>query len=151
VLLPSLRSLSFFVLAAALGCGPPTVDLPGGNSQTTSDRDGGGQGALTPPSIQPVPARYPHARLSIRGVAAGASRVLVEGAGNPVVAPVQPIDGSFCVTVELAAIPAHYTLDVRSQGGDGRLSEAAIVKVERARDATVAPGTELCDGSPPGG
>jgi hypothetical protein len=151
VLLPSLRSLSSLVVAAtALGCGPPTVDLPPGNEQTTSDRDGGGQ-ALTAPSLQPVPARYPHPRLAIRGVAAGASRVLVEGAGNPVVAPVQPIDGSFCVTVELAAVPAHYTLDVRGQGGDGRLSEAAIVKVERARDATVNPGTELCDGSPAGG
>ena len=146
---PALRSLILLsALVASSGCGAPSVDLPPGNEQTTSDA---APTELPAPNVSPVPARYPYPKIAIRGFATNASRVIVEGAGNPATGSVQPIDGSFCVDVELAAAPAQYTLDLRSQSGDGRLSPAATIKIDRANDAPAPTDAKLCDGSLPGG
>lgn len=136
-------------LAALASCGAPSVDVPAGNDRITSD--GGSGGDLSSPSVTPPPARYPYAKLALRGTAPNATRVIVEGAGNPVAAQVQPVDNSFCVVVDLAAAPAHYTLEVKSQAGDGRLSPGATVELDRANDAPPPPDGKLCDGTPAGG
>lgn len=136
-------------LAAALplvvGCGSPEVELPPGNEQTTS----AAPSDLPAPSLPNVPASYPYARLPLRGQAGkGASRVFVEGAGNPVVADVQLVDGSFCVMVELLASPARYTLEVRTQASDGKVSASTTVEVERDNSAPAPTNATLCDGTP---
>jgi hypothetical protein len=133
------------VSLVALGCGAPTVDLPPGNDQITSEAP---PAELPTPTVQPVPARYPYGKLAIRGIATNGLRVIVEGAGNPASGPVQPVDGSFCVVIDLDVAPARYTLELRSQGGDGRLSAPANVEVDRANDAPAPPDAKLCDGSP---
>jgi hypothetical protein len=137
-----------FTALVASGCGAPTVDLPPGNDQITSDA---APTELPTPTVQPVPQRYPYAKIAIRGFASNASRVIVEGAGNPASGGVQPIDSSFCVDVDLAVAPAHYTLELRSQSGDGRLSGKATVELDRANDAPAPADAKLCDGTPAGG
>lgn len=146
-----MRSLIFACAAAAtavLGCGAPTVDIPEGNDQITSEAP---PSELPAPTVHAVPGSYPFTRLAIRGIAANAARVFVEGAGNPAVGSVQPLDGSFCVVVELTVSPAHYTLDVRSQSPDGRLSAVTQVETARSNDAPAPADAKLCDGTPIGG
>src|SRR6187549_2116185 len=129
VLPPAVRSVTFALAALALSaCGAPDVELPP-SGPTTSDAGGGGD--LPKPTVTNAPAKYPYAKLALRGTAPNASRVIVEGAGNPATGNVQPVDGNFCVVVDLAAAPAHYVLEVKSQAGDGRVSEAAKVELDR--------------------
>lgn len=140
------------VLAAAgclAGCGAPSVDVPQGNDKATSDQQEQ-QGDIPAPSVQGAPSRWPYSKMALRGNAGQAARILVEGAGNPAVANVQPLDGSFCIDVELAAAPAHYKLTVRSQGNDGRLSDPSVVEVDRANDAQAPADAKLCDDTPAG-
>jgi hypothetical protein len=144
-----MRSLSLILLASlAVACGAPEVDVPEGNDQMTSPSLTAS--ALPTPTIERVPSRYPYARLAVRGNAGNATRVLVEGAGNPVAATVSPLDKSFCIVVELAAAPANYSLSLRSQGGDGKLSAPVTIEVDRSNEAPAPANTELCDGSPAG-
>lgn len=131
---------------AAVGCGAPTVDVPPGNDKITSDDVVAAD--LPQPSVALLPAQYPYARIAVRGVAPNATRVFIEGAGNPVAVQVQPVDGTFCAVLDLAVSPARYTLDITSQAGDGRLSESAMVFIDRANDAPAMPDAKLCDGSP---
>ncbi|HVH43955.1 MAG TPA: hypothetical protein VM925_16500 [Labilithrix sp.] len=141
-----MRTLILVALASvAVACGPPSVELPKGNDQITSDTP---PTELPAPSLQAVPESYPFRKLAIRGVAANAARVIVEGAGNPATASVQPLDGTFCVIVELNTSPADYTLTLRSQSHDGRLSLPANIGVSRASTAPVPLDAKLCDGSP---
>jgi hypothetical protein len=146
-----LRSLTltivFAALAGAVGCGSPSVDLPVSNDDVTSEAP---PSELPAPVVNAVSARYPYAKLALRGSASSAVRILVEGAGNPVAASVQPVDGSFCIQVELPVSPAHYTLTVRSQAGDGRVSVPTTVEVDRANDAPPPTGATNCNGSPAG-
>ncbi len=137
-------TLAALALTAFTGCGSPSVDLPSGNDQTTSQAP---PSELTAPSVRGVAGPYPYAKLALRGTAGNAVRVIVKGAGNPVTTAVQPVDGTFCVDVELAAAPAHYTLDVRTQGGDGRLSVPTTVQVDRANDAPPPSDATLCGGA----
>jgi hypothetical protein len=106
---------------------------------------------LNAPSLQATPDPYPYDRLALRGNAGGAARVIVEGAGNPAEANVQPLDGTFCIVVDLAAAPAEYTLKLRSQSGDGRLSSPVEIKVNRTKDAPAPSSATLCDGTEIGG
>jgi hypothetical protein len=131
---------------AAVACGAPSIDVPPGNDKITSDDVVAAD--LPQPTVSALPSQYPYARIAVRGFAPNATRVFIEGAGNPVAAQVQPVDGSFCVVLELVVSPARYTLDVISQAGDGRLSESAMVHVDRANDAPALPDAKLCDGSP---
>lgn len=145
-----MRSLTASLLVfafAALGCGPPDVEVPTGNDQVTSDRPVDNN--LVAPNVQPPPSPYPFTRLALRGSASNAARVFIEGAGNTVAGEVKPIDQSFCVEIDLNAAPAHYTLKVQSQSGDGRLSQVKTVELDRANDAPAPPEAKLCDGSPP--
>jgi hypothetical protein len=84
--------------ATAIGCGAPDVEVPEGNDQITSDKPAG---ALAAPSVSNVPPRTPFGTVAIHGKAQNGVRVFVEGAGNPFTGSVQPIDGSFCVDVDL--------------------------------------------------
>lgn len=140
----AMRSLIITAVLAAgalAGCGAPSVDVPQGNDKSTSDQPKD-TSPLPPPSVQGAPSKWPYSKIALRGNAGQAARILVDGAGNPAVADVQPLDGTFCIVVELAAAPAHYKLDVRSQGSDGRLSEPAVVEVDRANDAQAPPRRE---------
>ncbi|HEY8073164.1 MAG TPA: hypothetical protein VIF62_03625 [Labilithrix sp.] len=141
----SLILLSAVVLAA---CGAPSVDVPQGNDAVTSDAPASD---LPPPSVSGQPGSWPYAQVALHGNAGQAARILVEGAGNPVAAEVQPLDGTFCVNVELAAAPATYTLTIRSQATDGRLSEPATITIDRANDAHAVSDAKACDGTPIGG
>jgi hypothetical protein len=120
------------------------VDLPGGGKPITSDP---APAQLNAPSVETAPSRYPFTRLALHGNAGGAARVFVEGAGNPAESAVQPLDGTFCIVVDLAAAPAEYTLTLQSQSGDGRLSAPVQIKVDRANDAPPPSDATLCDGS----
>jgi hypothetical protein len=140
-----MRSLILLLGLGVVGCGAPSVDVPHGNDQVTSQAPAA---HLNAPSVEASPGTYPFANIAIRGNAGGAARILVEGAGNPLEASVQPLDGTFCVNVQLAAAPAEYTLTLRSQAGDGRLSEPVLVHVDRANDAPVPKDATLCDGTP---
>jgi hypothetical protein len=141
-----MRSLTILLALVAVGCGAPSVDVPAGNDKITSDNPD--PAADVPaPSVQAPPARYPYPRIALRGFAPNATRVFVEGAGNPIAATVQPVDGSFCIVVDLNVTPARYTLDVKSQAGDGRLSTAATVELDRAGDAPAPVDAKLCDGT----
>jgi hypothetical protein len=146
-----MRSLLIFPTAAALlvlGCGAPSVDVPAGNNNATSDTK---VEKLVAPTVEDVPKSYPYARIALRGNAGnGTIRVLVKGAGNPVTAPVQPVNFDFCVNVDLAAAPAEYTLTLQSMAGDGALSAETTVTVNRSNDAPAPPNAKLCDGSPAG-
>ncbi len=141
----SLILLSAVLLAA---CGAPSVDVPKGNDNVTSDEPASD---LPPPSVTGQPGAWPYAQVALHGNAGQAARILVEGAGNPVAAEVQPLDGTFCVNVELAAAPAMYTLTIRSQATDGRLSEPATIQIDRANDAKPVSDAKACDGTPIGG
>jgi hypothetical protein len=145
-----MRSLILGAACAALltACGTPDVDTPPGNEKSTSQQPQ--QGDLPAPSVQAAPSKWPYSLLALRGNAGSAVRILVEGGGNPTVANVQPLDGSFCIQVELSAAPAHYKLTVRSQASDGRLSAPSIVEVDRANDARAPADAKLCDGTPVG-
>jgi hypothetical protein len=143
-----MRSLILLAVAMLVGCGSPSVDVPTGNDKSTSDTAAAAD--LPAPSVQASPGSWPYGIIALRGNAGMASRVLVEGAGNPTVADVQPLDGTFCIAVELAAAPAHYELTIRSQADDGRLSAATVVEVDRANDAPAPTGAQACDGSPIG-
>jgi hypothetical protein len=142
-----LAAVAFAALALS-ACGAPDVELPPGQ-QVTSDAGGGG--TLSKPTITNAPAKYPYAKLALRGTAPNASRVIVDGAGNPATGNVQPTDGAFCVVVDLAAAPAHYVLEVKGQAGDGRVSESAKVELDRDNAASPPADSKLCDGSPAGG
>ena len=144
-----MRSLILVGLGlAVVACGSPSVDVPHGNDPVTSQAP---PTQLNAPSVQASPGTYPYAQIAIRGNAGGAVRVVVDGAGNPVEATVEPLDGTFCIVVELAAAPAEYDLKLRSQAGDGRLSEPVEIKVDRANDAPKPQNATLCDGTPAGG
>ena len=145
----ALRPLIVTLVFSAVGCGPPSVDVPTGNDKPTSDKPVGGD--VPPPSVQAPPANYPYTRLALRGSAGNATRVFVEGAGNTVEGNVQPLDQSFCVEVDLMAAPAHYTLTVRSQSSDGTLSQPKSVDLQRDNSAPKPTDEKLCDGSPAGG
>lgn len=143
-----MRSLILTAAVLLTACGAPSVDVPQGNDKTTSDAPASD---LPPPSVTGTPGQWPYATVALHGNAGQAARILVEGAGNPVAAAVQPIDGSFCVNVELAAAPAKYTLTIRSQATDGRLSEPTTVEIDRANDAQGPSDAKACDGTPIGG
>ena len=140
-----MRSLILLGLGLAVAACSPSVDVPHGNDLVTSQA---APSQLNAPSVETSPGTYPYARIAIRGNAGGAARVVVDGAGNPAEAGVQPLDGTFCIVVELAAAPAEYNLTLRSQAGDGRLSEPVEIKVDRANDAPKPQNATLCDGTP---
>jgi hypothetical protein len=121
------------------------VDVPPGNDSPTSDKPAA---ELTAPSVTDTPGSYPFTKVALRGNAGGAARIFVDGAGSPIEADVQPVDGSFCIVVELDVAPAVYTLSLRSQAGDGRLSAPVSVKINRANDAPRPSDATLCDGTP---
>lgn len=132
-----------FVLGTA-ACGGPEVDVPAGNDKVTSDQ---ATSDLPPPTVQKLPGSYPYPTLAVRGNAPNAVRILIEGGGNPVVGSVQPVDNTFCIPVELAAAPARYTLTVRSQHSDGRLSAPTEVELDRDNGASAPADAKSCDGS----
>jgi len=141
-----MRSLILAVacLVGTAACGGPEVDVPAGNDKVTSDP---ASSDLPAPTVQKMPGSYPYAVLAVRGSAPNAVRILIEGAGNPVVAAVQPVDNTFCIPVDLAAAPARYTLQVRSQHSDGRLSPITEVELDRDNGAAAPADAKLCDGS----
>jgi hypothetical protein len=142
-----MRSLILLALAGlSVACGPPDVEVPDANSAVTVSQQSTGK--LVAPTIQSLPAKYPFRTLVLRGTAANAERVIVEGVGNPVIGNVQPIDNTFCVEVDLPTSPASYTLSVKSQSADGSLSPESEAKVARASDAPPVTDGKLCDGSP---
>jgi hypothetical protein len=143
-----MRPLILFSILLLPACGAPSVDVPRSSDKATSDVPAAD---LPAPSVSETPGEWPYAKVALHGNAGQAARVLVEGAGNPVAAAVRPLDGSFCVNVDLAAAPAHYTLTIRSQATDGRLSEPATVEIDRANDAQGPTNAKACDGSPIGG
>lgn len=142
-----MRSAITLLLAlAAVNCGPPDVDTPAGNDKSTSDEPVTTE--TPPPSVSAVPRSYPYSRLALRGNAPDGIRVIVKGAGNPRVGPVQPQNGDFCIVVDLTTVPASYQLTIESQGGDGKLSRPVTVEVDRTKDAPPPTDAKLCDGSP---
>lgn len=145
----AVRPLIVGLFFAAIGCGPPSVDVPAGNDNPTSDKPVNGD--VPPPSVQAPPAKYPYTRLALRGTAGNATRVFVEGAGNTVEGNVNPLDQSFCVEVDLMAAPAHYTLTVRSSSSDATLSAPKSVDLDRDNSAPKPTDEKLCDGTPAGG
>jgi hypothetical protein len=142
-----MRSLILLAIAGlAVACGPPDVEVPDANSAVTSPQQASTK--LVAPTLQALPPKYPFRTLVLRGTAANAERVIVQGTGNPVVGNVQPIDGTFCVEVDLPTSPASYTLSIKSQSADGSLSPETETKVARASDAPPVTDGKLCDGSP---
>jgi hypothetical protein len=135
-------------LAGLVGCGAPSVDVPSGNAQATSDESTTSAKLLAPPFVQGAPARWPYAKIAFHGTSTGATRVVVDGAGNPIAANVQPIEGTFCVEIDLDAPSAHYDLTFRGQSDDGQLSLAATLGIDRADDAPAPTDAKLCDGTP---
>ncbi len=101
------------------------------------------------PIVNPVEARQPYSVITLRGQSA-AKRIVVEGAGNPVVARTLPGE-AFCVDVPTPAIGA-YVLKVYAQGADGQLSETpATVNVEHDAAAPAIAMAETCSGEDPAG
>src|SRR6185295_9102512 len=93
------------LLPFASACGAPSVDVPTGNDKSTSDPTAT-ESALPAPTVDDAPKQYPYAKLALRGMAGqNALHVFVEGGstGNPVVGQVNPVNGQYCVDVEVAA------------------------------------------------
>jgi hypothetical protein len=141
-------AIALFAALAAIHCGPPDVEVPTGNDNPTSDTPQGQTSDLPPPTVENVPKSYPYTRLALRGTATNAVRVYVEGLGNPVPKEVNPLRNEYCVQVDLVTSPAHYTLTVYSQSGDGKLSKKTTVEVDRTKDAPAPADAKLCNGEP---
>src|SRR5262245_11699930 len=98
VLPAAMRSAVIVAAVLVTACGTPSVDVPPGNDQSTSDKP---DEPLSAPSVADAPKTYPYPKLALRGTAgSSAVRVLVTGAGNPATASVQQVNGDFCVDVD---------------------------------------------------
>jgi hypothetical protein len=124
------------------------VEVPHGNDAMTSPDPSTAD--LPAPTITTVPSKYPFRSLAINGNATNAARVILSGAGNPLSANVDPIDGKFCLDVDLPTSPADYTLTIEGQSTDGRLSKSTSLHVIRSNDAPAPTNAQLCDGTPVG-
>lgn len=137
------NAVGFAALLAALatwGCGAPSIDLPAGGETTSDNVNADGVGADLPaPTVTSVPGPYANHKVAVQGRAFNAARVVVDGAGNPAATAVQPVDGSFCVIVDLNVAPAIYYLDVRAQSSDGRLSAPSTITIDRVATGGLTP------------
>ena len=125
-------------------CGDPVADLPdAGNDRPPRPPP-------APPMLQPVPsrARYPFTRLALRGTSVNASRVIIEGAGNPLSVPVQQVEFGFCSTLDLPRSPAEYILTLKSLDPRGEPSAPVEFKVYRDNTAPFVSDLVDCMGRP---
>ena len=111
-------------------------------------------GSMSPPPGAPIvsglatPVPWPLA--TIRGVANGAHRVIVEGGANPLASAVLP-DGTFCIDVPMPS-PGAYDFSVSSQGLDGQFAEMrAAASVVFDPNAPPLNGITTCSGADPRG
>ncbi len=141
------RLVSTAALAALIAaCGDPEVGR----------RDGGGflpdAGSADPPRaprLGAVASPVPWPLATLRGEAATAQRVIVEGGGNPIASTVLP-DGTFCVDVPLPS-PDTYALRVLSQNAAGFSETAAAAEVVFDPAAPPIAGLTTCSGADPAG
>jgi hypothetical protein len=96
--------------------------------------DAGTSAALQPPDVS-VPEQTPESEVAVRGNTVGSRVVIDSDAFDPLVVQVLP-GGAFCRDVPLVANEVN-TLLVYALGGDGRVSEPAVVDV--THDPAAAP------------
>lgn len=139
-------SIGFLGFVVTANCGPPTVDVPGGGGT-----DSGGNVNDVPCDVTPIlnapPTSTPYGVVSIRGRAAGATRLVVTGGPNPQAGDVMQ-DGSFCVDVPVAT-PSENNLIISVQCGNGRSSDKTSSLMVSSDIGIPASPFTLCDGSSP--
>jgi hypothetical protein len=141
-------SFPFLLVASVLlvACGDPSVGHSDGGGFL---RDTGSAMPPPMPRLDAVSTPVPWPVATLRGTAAMADRVIVEGGGNPIASAVLP-DGTFCVDVPMPS-PATYELSILSQR-DGLFSRTpATTSVVFDPAAPAISGATTCSGTSPAG
>jgi hypothetical protein len=138
---PSLRSLALPLVALALAC---SADAPVDRNKQIDAGTGGD--VLAPPKLDPTPERTPLASVAVRGTTGGA-RVVSLGPFGTKITAVLP-GGTFCQDAAIETGGAESRLEFFSVGGDGRLSNPAIVEVVHD-PAAPQPAMRSCGGDDP--
>lgn len=133
------------VLVTLLAACGPSVSLPDSGDPFAPDA-GLDRGPPPPPVLDEVPAAISTDRVSLRGRAPWAHRVVIEGGASTAVERVLP-DGGFCVDVVLPRDGVH-RLSVWAQDDAGRFSATpVVVEVVLVPDGRPDLDPPLCDGA----